>query len=357
MSSGFMDIMNRDLALIPSDIDKREGSLIWNALAAFALEFADALEQINTNMDECFADTSSMVFLPRRCAERGITPYAASKAIMKGEFNKEVPIDSRFSIGILFYTVKEQADDYDALTNKFYYKLECDTLGVEPNYVFGSLLAVTYVEGLGTAEITECLIPGENAETVEELRVRYFDSLNNIQFGGNIADYKVKTKAIDGVVEVKVYPVWAGPGTVKLVILGSDYSAPTPTFVTEVQNLVDPTVNSAQGLGFAPIDHLVTVAGVTETAINTTFTLTYEDGYDWSRVETEVKAIIDNYLLELAKDWENQSALIVRISQLESRILDVQGIVDIADTTINTFAVNLTLGADSIPVRGTINGL
>lgn len=48
----------------------------------------------------------------------------------------------------------------------------------------------------------------------------------------------------------------------------------------------------------------------------------------------------------------------VRISQIESRILSECSdmITDIADTQINGKEENLVLGADSIPVRGDING-
>jgi len=44
----------------------------------------------------------------------------------------------------------------------------------------------------------------------------------------------------------------------------------------------------------------------------------------------------------------------VRISQLESRILSVSGILDISNTTINDKAANHSLALDNIPVLGEI---
>ena len=46
--------------------------------------------------------------------------------------------------------------------------------------------------------------------------------------------------------------------------------------------------------------------------------------------------------------------LIVRISQIESRLLNISGIIDIANTKINGLAENFTLGTYNIPTLGTI---
>ena len=48
-------------------------------------------------------------------------------------------------------------------------------------------------------------------------------------------------------------------------------------------------------------------------------------------------------------------SILVRISQIESRLLDVEGIVDIGGTALNGAENNLALGVDSIAKRGTVN--
>ena len=56
-----------------------------------------------------------------------------------------------------------------------------------------------------------------------------------------------------------------------------------------------------------------------------------------------------------AQSWADQNeALVVRISQVESRLLGITGILDIANTKINGEAANCTLTLDHIPVLGTI---
>jgi uncharacterized phage protein gp47/JayE len=341
-------MIDRVLAQNPN-IDTREGSIIYNALAPAAVELQNMYIQLDTILNESFADTQTRDYLIKRCAERGVIPEPATKAILKGEFNIDVPIGSRFSLDILNYRVIEK------ISNGVF-KLECETFGTEGNQRFGTLIPIDYIEGLTSAELTELLIPGEDEEETESLRERYFNSLESQSFGGNIVDYKEKTKQLPGVGGVKVYPVWAGGGTVKLVIIDSTYNVPSSTLIDSVQTAVDPIQNQGKGVGFAPIGHVVTVEGVSATSIDISTNITYQDGWTWADIEPYVYEAIDDYFHELASSWENESNLIVRISQIEIRILNVAGVLDIADTTINGLAQNFTLGADSIPVRGEVIG-
>lgn len=342
-------ILQRMLDAVSDTVDKREGSIIYNALAPAALELQNMYIQLDVILTESFADTASREYLIMRCAERGITPNAATKAILQGEFNMDVPIGSRFSLDLLNYQAIEKI-------SFGVFKMECETAGEVGNENIGTLIPIDYIAGLTSAELTAVLVPGEDEEDTEDLRQRYFDYLDSQPFGGNIADYKAKTNALDGVGGVKVYPVWDGGGTVKLVIIDSTYAAPTSTLIDEVQEAADPVASSGEGIGFAPIGHVVTVVGVSETTVNVATTITYESGWDWAALELYVQAAIDAYFSELAEEWADSDALIVRISQIESRILALTGVVDVTGTTINSSSSNLVLGADAIPTRGTVSG-
>ena len=65
---------------------------------------------------------------------------------------------------------------------------------------------------------------------------------------------------------------------------------------------------------------------------------------------------MDQYFYELSKIWDENENLIVRISQLESRILTCEGVLDVSGTTLNGSDANLSLATDEIPIRGTVNG-
>ncbi len=334
------------------NLDTREGSIIYDALAPAALELQNMYIELDVVLNETFADTASRESLIKRAAERGIVPLPATNAILKGRFvptSLNIPIGSRFNCNDLNYSVTKKIIDGE-------YELRCEAVGTIGNANFGDLIPIQYIQGLENAELTEMLIPGENEEETESLRERYFDSLESEAFGGNIADYKSKVNAIQGVGGVKVYPVWNGGGTVKLVIINSEFEKPSTTLVDTVQTKIDPTQNQGKGVGIAPIDHVVTVQGVQETVINIATNITYQDGFAWENVKPHVEKVIDDYFKELASTWENSSPLIIRISQIEIRLLNVRGIVDISNTAINGVEQNYILSDDNIPIRGDVSG-
>lgn len=342
-------ILQRMLDRIPDQMDKREGSIIHDALAPAAIELQQMYIELDATLDESFADTASRGFLIRRAAERGITPKPATYAVLRGQFNMNVPIESRFSCGDLNYTVKEKIQENE-------YKVQCETVGVIGNKNFGDLIPIEYIEGLELAKLTELLIPGEDEEDTEKLRTRYFNSFDSQAFSGNIADYIEKTDSIPGVGACKVYPVWNGGGTVKLAILDSQFNLPSTELIDSVQNAIDPVGHNGEGLGLAPIGHIVTVVGASNLDINVKSTFTFTDGYDFNNSIVTIKATIDEYFNELRKGWEAETPIIVRISQIETRLLSLPQILDIQDTTINNSNRNIALETHQIPIGGLVNG-
>lgn len=342
-------ILARMLYTVPDTLDKREGSIIYDALAPVAAELAQAYIEMDVVLNESFADTASREYLKKRAAERGLSPAMATYAVAKGEFNIDISIGDRFNCGDYNYTATEKISTGT-------WKLTCETAGSIPNGNIGTLIPIDYINGLETAQLTEILIPGENEEETEAFRERYFATLSTKSFGGNKADYIEKVNTISGVGGVKVYPVWNGGGTVKLVIINSEFGKASNALIDMVQTAIDPTVNQGMGDGLAPIGHVVTVSTVTNISIDILFSITYQDGYTFEDIESYITSMIDAYFLELCKTWANSDSLIVRISQLESRLLNVTGILDVIGTTINGVASNLSLEADTIPVRGIVNG-
>ena len=348
----FDSIMKDMLARVPSNMDKREGSVIWDALAPCAIELQNLYIALNEVLNETFADTASLYYLAKRAAERGILQKLATKAVVQGEFTPadlELPIGSRFSCDTLNYAVTEKVQDG-------VYKLTCETAGSEGNRHLGILIPIDYVDGLETAELTEILIPAEDDENVESLRERYFNSMTSQAFGGNIADYKETTNALDGVGGVKVTPVWNGGGTVKLTIINSAFGVPSDELIESVQNAIDPVGHSGEGVGLAPIGHVVTVVGVQGASVNIVTNITYQTGWNWESAKSYILNAIDQYFHQLGKEWEETEGLVVRISQLESRILSCEGVLDVSGTTLNGSASNVSLAVNEIPVRGTVNG-
>ena len=345
-------IMERMLSRIPDNMDKREGSVIWDALAPAAIEMQNMYIELDTILRETFADTASLYYLKKRAEERGITQDMATNAVLKGETSPssiDIPIGTRFSCGDLNYSVSEKITAGQ-------YKMRCETPGAIGNTNFGTMVPIEYIPGLEVADLTELLVPGEDDEDVEHLRARYFNSMRSQAYGGNIADYQEKTTSIPGVGGVKVVPVWNGGGTVKLTIIDSQFAAPTSELIDLVQTVIDPVQNHGKGQGLAPIGHTVSVFGVKDKVINITSNITYQPEWSWESAKSYIQNSIDKYFLSLSKTWDQTDNLVVRISQLESHILESEGVLDVTGTQINGAAANLALAEDEIPKRGTVNG-
>ena len=343
----YEELLSRALARVASDVDKREGSLIMNAIAPVSAEHANIYILLDAIIQNGYADTAIRKFLVLRCKERGITPYEATQAVLKGKFNMEVPIGSRFSLNELNYEAIALIESVDGF---FYYQMQCETVGTEGNKYFGALSSIEYLDKDLTGELVELLIPAEDEEDTEALRARYLSSFNSSAFGGNKQDYKDKTNALDGVGGTVVVPVWNGGGTVKLIIINSDYNVASSTLVNAVQDAIDPSPQGT-GVGIAPIGHTVTVVSAVEKPINVSCRLTLIEGYSWEQIKATAEEAINAYLLEMRKVWEDGN-LVVRISQLENRLLNLEGVLDVSNTTINGVEDNLELAVEELPVFG-----
>ena len=342
-------IMNRMLESVPDTVDKREGSIIYDALSPAAAELAKAYMELDVVMDETFVDTASLQYLMLRCKERGVAIQGETAAVIEGVFT---PSDIELSAGLRF-----NCDEVNyVVTEKIsagHYKLEAETLGTVGNKYTGLLLPIQTVNGLDTASIAAVLIPAEDGDTTDTLREKYYASIDGEAFGGNVADYKEKVNAITGVGGVKVYPVWNGGSTVKLVVISSEWNAPSSELIARVQSEIDPT-QDGQGIGIAPIGHIVTVAGVQPVSVDISAQITWEDGWNYAAAKTGIESAVDAVMQSLRQSWADNSALIIRVSRIEQAILNCPGVVDISGTTLNGSASNLIMGADEIPIRGNI---
>lgn len=400
----YENLLNDALSRVSSALDKRESSLVYNANAPSMAELAQLYIGLDFVFEATYLSTAPRDYLILRAADRGMQPTQASPAKFRAEFSIEVQPGERFSQEGLNFAVTGRLLGQDTETG-LAHEVTCETPGTIANGYTGRLIPINYIDGLTRAELVQLLIPGEDVEETEAFRQRVLNSLRSQAFGGNIEDYVDKIRGIDGVTAAKVHPVWNGDiapssfvpnatvqswytgyintgidaevkswlqaiytaavnryltvgGTVKVVIMSSEPTADLTALIDVVQTVVDPVQNTGEGLGLAPIGHVVNVTGVVPVTVNVALSISYKFGYDWGTAQDAIKAAIDAYFAELIHMWAETDALVVRVSQLESRILSdcAALIADITSTTLNGVANNLTLGEDSVPVRGTVSG-
>lgn len=338
------------LAKIPESLDKREGSMIFNAVAPAAAELAQLYIQLAWTLDQSFPDTADRHHLIRRAIERGLAPYPASAAILRAKVSPketQLPVGARFNLGELNYKVIANEEEAGS------YRIQCESLGTKGNLTEGELIPIEYMEGLASAKVTALLVAGEDEEETEAFRKRYIASFAGMAYGGNIADYKSKVAKITGVGGVKVLPVWDGGGTVKILLLGGDNTVPTAEFVQEVQEALDPIEHGGKGDGIAPVGHRVTVEGVEPVTVNMQMQLAFDPGYQFLDLKAEIEKALKAFLKREIDQWEEQ-ALTVRLSQIQYTLLQVPKVKDVQHVTLNGVQDNLRLAGHQVPVLGTV---
>lgn len=394
----YENLLESAMARVSSTFDKREGSMVFNGIAPSMAELAQLYIGLDFVFAATYVSTAPREYLIERAKDRGLSPKAASAAVFRAEFNIEVPVGSRFSCGELNFIVTERMTGEDTEAG-LSHKVACETAGSAANDCAGDLIPIEYIAGLTSAKLVELLIPGDDEEETEVFRQRILDAVQSQAFGGNQADYKAKVLGIDGVAAVKVHPVWNSDtppsgiipsdavqtwynsvvntinnaeakawltavytaalnkkltvgGTIKLVIMAANNAAPSAELIDIVQTMIDPTQNAGEGVGLAPIGHVVKVEGVMPTSIAINTHLTFTTGHTWADAKAAVNATVAKYFDEMAEAWESVGVLIVRISQIESRILSECSayIADISNTKLNNATNNITLGEDNIPV-------
>lgn len=365
-------LMAQSLAQVPDSMDKRQGSIIYDALAPACYRLAELYNNLRNVYRDTFVETATGEALNYRCAEQGLTRYAATFALKKAYFTNSSGEPMTISIGARFATISdtnpivyavESAHTENDVVLPGYYNLRCETAGVVGNEYSGRLTNITYIQGLASAVMSDLITPARDQETDDELRDRYFEIVNTRAFGGNIADYNQYVRNISGVGDVQIYPVWNGGGTVKLSIVDTEYNPCSDIFIKTIKELMDPTEGEGQGLGIAPIGHTVTVSTPTNLTINISMTVAVSGGYTSSQLITPISEAINAYFSLLRKEWgvESESgaySLSVFVARIVSAALQVPGVANITNVKLNGSASDIVLlqtaELQQLPKLGTV---
>lgn len=362
--------MTEMLNRVPESVDKREGAIIYDALAPAAYNMAELVHQFHNLVLNTYTQTAVGEFLDYRAAERGIKRKPATNSIVLAGFldtngqDFNVDVGSRFaSIGVnpIYYKVTEKV-----VNGQF--RLTAEQPGNAPNRYVGQILPVSNINGFGYGEIKSVDIPARDDESDDDLRSRILESNDFTEYGGNVSDYIAMVKTMKDVGAVQVYPTWNGGGTVKLVIVDNDYNLPSLNLISTVQQEIDPQDSSGNGYGIAPIGHKVTIAAPSARTLNFDVTVELDDNVSQSDVKQPVFEAVKIFIDDAKKNkWgtlknERSYQLNIYISQLIATILKVPGVMNVPSLLINgenkDVQLQFTKELQELPVIGrvTVNG-
>ncbi len=338
-------IHQRMLDASPADIDKRPGSITYDLTGPTAIEAEALYAELDTFADKAFADTAYGEWLDRRAADVGLTRKPAVKATgyvtFTGTDGTVVPEGTEVSTDgdapIYFVTTANTTINGGTAT----VAAEAKEAGASGNVGPGAIKLTTgNITGITSVTNAAEFDGGVDRESDDSLRKRYFERVRRPITSGNVYHYRQWALEVVGVRDVRVYPVWNGPLTVKVVVLADD-GVPSQALIDAAKSHIESQ---------RPIGADVTVIGAIDYGIDVVATLQLVSGADMGAVQAEIVAAINEYFRGLAFGDP-----IVRISAIQRIILDNPSVVDYAGLTLNGGTGNIEITGDAIPVLRTVN--
>lgn len=350
-------IRQRMLDALPADLDKSEGSFIWDALSPAAIELALAAIWAQEVLRRGFASTTFGAYLDLRCEEHGITRRPAVKATGQVTFSgtpgtvipagTQVSTASSEAAPAIFFATKAEATIGAGGTVTV--DIEAVEAGSSGNVAAGTItLLAQPVSGVTSVTNAAATTGGLDEEDDASLLARYLAKVRSPGTSGNKADYINWALEVPGVGGVQVIPLWNGPGTVKVVLLGVDKLPASQAVVDAVQNYIAPAAGTGEGK--APIGATVTVVAATAVNINVSATVTLTGTKTLAEVAAAFETALSEYLASIAFS-SDPTVQYVRIGSL---LLDTEGVKDYSNLLVNGGTANVVINPGEVAIKGTV---
>lgn len=324
-------ILSDMLSRVKSDVDKREGSIIYDAIAPCAYQLAQTYFMLNNFIDLVSGDTAVGEYLDRVVADYGITRKAATYAVRKISTTGAVDIGTRWGLNDTTYIITD-------LISVNSYKAKCEQLGAIGNQYSGMLENIDNISGV-TATLTDIITSGADKEADENLRERFYTQIQSPSTSGNADNYIQWALKVPGVGDARVFPLWNGNGTVKVLIVDSDMAI-NKSLEQEVYNYIE-TVR--------PIGATVTVDSPVGIAVNVTANIVLGGSKTLAEVQNTFTNAFTEYLKETV--FETYSVSYARVGSI---LLTTEGVTDYSNLLINAGTENIIIGDTEMPITGTV---
>lgn len=220
----YEQILQEMLDRVPDDLDKREGSVIYDAVAPTAYQHYIEQSSYQDIMEQSFALTAEGEYLDKEAEDYGLvrTPptYAKVSVSFTGSLGQVIPQGTQVAnlneLDLIF-TVDTDLVIGDSGTVSGW--ATCTIPGVRGNILSGHINhLVSAVSNITYLTNTAAGSGGQEAESDESLRARVLFQKRNPEHGGNDTDYERWALQVAGVDYVKTLNAPRGLGTVDVII-------------------------------------------------------------------------------------------------------------------------------------------
>ncbi len=337
------EIKSDILTRISTDVDTREGSFTNDMISAASYEIWKLYQSLDALIPMVFINETSGEYIDKRCAEYGIERKAGAKALtvlsFTGTDGTIIPQGKAFltADGLEFITEEKVTISGGVATATATaaeigskYNVEADTITGQYTNISG-LVSITNILAIGGTE------PESDAALVKRL----YDFLQKPSTSGNAHNYKQWAMEVPGVGDAKVFPLWNGPGTVKVVIADNNKQPVSSQLITDVHSYIE---------AVRPIGPTITVTSGVAKIVKIKARLSLAPG--WT-----LQAVTEMFERALREQFKNIafSASYISHAKIGTLLLGIDGVLDYSDLQLNDSNSNIALADEEIPVIGSVD--
>lgn len=354
-------IHRRMLEKTPPGISTKEGDFFWDATRPTAIEKAEVTQlKLQNILRLAFPQTSYGQYLDFLGEMKGVFRHPAAPAtgtvIFTGQPGTVIPAG--------FVVLTEAAGTFPAIEFKTKERVqigedgtvtvaaECLESGTIGNVAANTITLLSEpINGIASVTNPEPFTGGTEMEDDDSFRERVLVAYDE-PLSGAKKDYERWAKEVPGVGAGYVIPLWAGPGTVKVLIMDSNGQPANQELIEAVQNHIAPDGNLGGGL--APIGADVTVDAPEVFEVNISLTIVLKDGYTLEDVMEDLTANIKQFLGTFEINTGDRPLDRITVTRLGHVVLSTEGISDYSGLTINNNDEYIEIPEQEVPILGDV---
>ena len=361
--SKFDESLARMKGWLASPLSKIEGTFSMFNLRSVAQESAFLQNEMEIVRDNYSLDSASGEYLDKKASDEGMTRKYAQPAhgtvTFTGVKDTIIPLGTVVlapDYGVRFVTIEVGTIGEGGTVSV---DVQCESTGASGNVPIGAVNKLAQpVAGVSAVTNEAEMIDGVDRESDEAFRSRIYIKCRYPATSGNKQCYVNWASEVSGVGAVKVFSkkdmmdlgMDVSKYNVRVSILGGEKAPASPELVQQVKDYLDPT--GGGGDGVAPVGAVVEVTTAKEKVVNVSAKVSLGTlAGNVEAVKAAFTEVLEAYFAEIAYDGKTEG---VSPAQIGYRLLDVAGVVDYAEMTLNGGTAAVTIGAEEVLKVGTV---
>lgn len=354
--SKFDDAVARMRNWLENPLSKIEGTFSMFNIRAVAKESAQIQNEMDIIEDNYSLDTAKGEYLDIKGRDYGMYRHYGQKAhgevTFTGTVGSTIPggtvlIASEY--GVQFQTLNSIVVGSDGTVTT---GIEALAVGPSYNVPAGAINQIAQqIQGVSGVTNAAAFTGGTDREDDDNFRMRIYFKIRYPATSGNVYHYQQWATEVNGVGAVKIFPLWNGPGTVKVSVLDANGDPASEELMQNVEDHIDPEPKQHGG-GEAPVGALVTVSTATAKEIHVSAKVQLgQTAGDIGSVQEAFREALSDYFHSVSYDGETVSISLARVGNI---LFGVPGVIDYTGLTINSGTDSVPIGEEEVPAVGTV---